>query len=92
MNGIKRGRVSQHYMHLLISISMHYGCLPISGRRALQAQAVVTVALKRVAKFNRRTLDAIAARLYFYLSLTHEHSGTLSDIRRWVLLCHLPHS
>ena len=58
----------------------------------LQAQAVVTVAVKRVTEFNRRTLDAIAARLYFYLSLTHEHSGTLSDIRRWVLLCHALHN
>ena len=51
----------------------------------------MTVAVKRVTEFNRRTLDAIAARLYFYLSLTHEHSGTLSDIRRWVLLCHALH-
>ena len=48
----------------------------------MQANVVVTAAVKRIMEFNRRTLDAIAARLYFYLSLTHEHLGTLSDIRR----------
>lgn len=51
----------------------------------MQANDVVTAAVKRVMDFNRRTLDAIAARLYFYLSLTHEYLGTLSDIRRLVL-------
>lgn len=51
---------------------------------SVQANTVVMAAVKRVTEFNRRTLDAIAARLYFYLSLTHEHLGTLSDIRRCV--------
>jgi hypothetical protein len=51
---------------------------------SVQANTVVTAAVKRVTEFNRRTLDAMAARLYFYLSLSHEHLGTLSDIRRCV--------
>jgi len=51
-------------------------------KTSVQANEVVTEAVQRVTEFNRRTLDAIAARLYFYLSLTHEHLGTLSDIRR----------
>ncbi len=48
-----------------------------------QAKALVTEALKRLAGFNRRTLDALAARLYFYYSWAHECTGTLADIRRW---------
>jgi len=50
-----------------------------------QAKALVTEALKRLAGFNRRTLDALAARLYFYYSWAHECTGTLADIRRWPL-------
>jgi hypothetical protein len=54
-----------------------------SARLSLQAKALVTEALKRLAGFNRRTLDALAARLYFYYSWAHECTGTLADIRRW---------
>lgn len=42
----------------------------------------MTAGVKRLADFNRRTLDGLAARLYFYYSLVHEHTGTLADIRR----------
>ena len=38
--------------------------------------------VQRAGEFNRRTLDGLAARLYFYYSLAHEHTGSLSDIRR----------
>lgn len=48
----------------------------------LQAKEVVTAGVKRLADFNRRTLDGLAARLYFYYSLVHEHTGTLAVIRR----------
>ena len=43
---------------------------------------MATEALKRVREFNRRTLDGLAARLYFYFSWAHECTGTLSEIRR----------
>ena len=56
------------------------GCEP-----CLQAKEVATEALKRLREFNRRTLDGLAARLYFYFSWAHECTGTLSEIRRWVL-------
>lgn len=49
---------------------------------SLQAEEVVTAGVKRLADFNRRTLDGLAARLYFYYSLVHEHTGTPADIRR----------
>lgn len=39
--------------------------------------------MQRLAEFNRRTLDVIAARLYFYYSLAYELTGELASIRRW---------
>ncbi len=49
-----------------------------------QAKEVSAEALKRVGAYNRRTLDGLAARLYFYYSWAHECTGTLAEIRRWV--------
>ncbi len=46
----------------------------------------MTAGISRVADFNRRTLDGLAARLYFYYSLVHEHTDTLADIRRCACL------
>ena len=43
--------------------------------------------VQRVAEFNRRTLDGLAARLYFYYSLAHERTGTLAEIRRSAGAC-----
>jgi 26S proteasome regulatory subunit N3 len=40
--------------------------------------------MQRLAEFNRRTLDVIAARIYFYFSLAYELTGELASIRRWV--------
>ncbi|EIE24637.1 26S proteasome regulatory subunit [Coccomyxa subellipsoidea C-169] len=53
-----------------------------------EAKEVVTAGISRVADFNRRTLDGLAARLYFYYSLVHEHTDTLADIRSHLLALH----
>ncbi len=47
-----------------------------------QAKLVADSAVARLAAFNRRTLDTIAARIYYNLSLAYEALGSLSDIRR----------
>ena len=47
----------------------------------MQAKETATAALQRVAAFNRRTLDGITSKLYFYFSWTHECTDTLADIR-----------
>ena len=39
-------------------------------------------AIERLSTFNRRTLDTIAARIYYILSLAAEALGSLSSIRR----------
>ena len=53
------------------------------GRACTQAKAVAAAGVQRVGEFNRRTLGGLAARLYFYLALAHERTGTLAQIRRW---------
>lgn len=47
-----------------------------------QAKAVADQALVRLSAFNRRTLDTIAARIYYFYSLAYEMLGNLADIRR----------
>ncbi|PNH08316.1 putative 26S proteasome non-ATPase regulatory subunit 3a [Tetrabaena socialis] len=52
------------------------------------ARAVAENAVARVGQFNRRTLDVIAARIYFYYSLTYEQMGELASIRSALLALH----
>jgi hypothetical protein len=49
----------------------------------LQAKTLTTEAVGRLADFNRRTLDSIAAQIYFYYSWANENTGTLAAIRRY---------
>ncbi|KAL6751922.1 26S proteasome regulatory subunit [Haematococcus lacustris] len=51
-------------------------------------KSVAVKAVERVAAFNRRTLDVIAARICYYYSLAHEHLGELQDIRGMLLALH----
>lgn len=46
-----------------------------------QAKETASAAVQRVAAFNRRTLDGITSKLYFYFSWTHECTDSLADIR-----------
>jgi hypothetical protein len=61
---------------------------PMPHTRPPQAKELATTALARLDAFNRRTLDAIAARIYFYLSWAHERSGGLSALRPTLLRLH----
>lgn len=47
-----------------------------------QAKEVSLKALERLSMLNRRTLDGIAARIYFYYAWSHEQLGQLADVRR----------
>ncbi|KAL4858438.1 putative 26S proteasome non-ATPase regulatory subunit 3 [Chlorella vulgaris] len=62
--------------------------LLIDGKQYEQAQAVAAAALSHLASFNRRTLDVLAARIYGYLSLAHERTGSLASIRSALLGLH----
>ncbi|KAK9846518.1 hypothetical protein WJX81_005784 [Elliptochloris bilobata] len=60
----------------------------VDRKRYAEAKEVATAALKRLGEYNRRTLDGLAARIYFYFSWTHECTGTLSEIRSLLLALH----
>ena len=47
----------------------------------LQAKETSTAAIQRLGAFNRRTLDGMTSRIYFYHSWAHECTGSLPDIR-----------
>jgi hypothetical protein len=50
--------------------------------RVLQAREVADTAVGLLQQHNRRTLDAIGARIYFYYSWAYECTGALADVRR----------
>ncbi|KAK9863142.1 hypothetical protein WJX84_002498 [Apatococcus fuscideae] len=50
-----------------------------------EAKQLTEAALKRLGQFNRRTLDGLAARIYFYYAWAHERTGTLATIRSTLL-------
>ncbi|KAK9819846.1 hypothetical protein WJX72_003182 [[Myrmecia] bisecta] len=53
-----------------------------------EAKAVSSAAVKRLSEFNRRTLDGLGARIYFYFSWAHESTNTLGEIRSTLLALH----
>jgi hypothetical protein len=59
-----------------------------------QAREVADTAVGLLKAHNRRTLDVIAARIYFYYSWAYECLNRLADVRRWAgavaLLLFLP--
>ncbi len=58
----------------------------LSWPALIQAKEVTTAAVQRLSEYNRRTLDTLAARIYFYYSWSYECCNSLSEIRR---LAHL---
>lgn len=55
--------------------------LLLSMNEIQAAKKISDVAAERLTVFNRRTLDIIAARIYFYLSLVYEKMDQLAIIR-----------
>lgn len=54
----------------------------------MQLQGVADAAVEHANTLNRRTLDVLAARTAFYLSLSHERLGTLASLRPRLLSLH----
>lgn len=46
-----------------------------------QAKTCSSAGIARVKNLNRRTVDVLASRLYFYYSLSYELTGDLAEIR-----------
>lgn len=62
--------------------------LLVDGKQNDKLLQVAEAALAYIRRFNRRTLDALAARIYFYYSLAYERAGKLQNIRSALLELH----
>jgi len=49
-----------------------------------QAKACSSASIARLKNVNRRTVDVLASRLYFYYSYSYELTNNLAEIRGWV--------
>lgn len=53
-----------------------------------EAKACACKAVEFLDKYNRRTLDLISARIFFYFSWSYERTGCLSQVRARLLAAH----
>lgn len=51
-----------------------------------QAKACSSAGIACIKNINRRTIDVLASRLYFYYSLSYELTGELAAIRGYVVV------
>jgi len=70
------------YLHLLVLVSL------IDNSLHQAAAACSATLINRVLNLNRRTLNPLAARAYFYYSLSFELSGRLEEVRQTLLSAH----
>lgn len=68
------------FLHLLLLLHL----LDTPGRQA-EAVRCSQLLWQRAGQFNRRTLDMLSARAYFYYARAHELSGQLSAVRPQLL-------
>ena len=61
---------------------------PLTVASRVQLQGVADKAVEHANSLNRRTLDVLAARAVFYLSLSHERLDTLASLRPRLLSLH----
>jgi hypothetical protein len=50
----------------------------------MQGKECASAAINRLKALNRRTVEVIAAKLYFFYSYVYELTDSLLDIRGWV--------
>lgn len=67
------------YVHLLVLIFL------IDKDRIEQALVCADDLMAKIARYNRRTVDPLAARFYYYYTVVYEKAGKLSEIRRVLL-------
>ncbi|KAI5391909.1 26S proteasome non-ATPase regulatory subunit 3 A, variant 2, partial [Lathyrus oleraceus] len=59
----------------------------IDQKRYEEAKACSSASIDRLKNLNRRTVDVIASRLYFYYSYSYELTGDLAEIRGNLFQC-----
>uniref|UniRef100_A0A9I9D612 PCI domain-containing protein n=1 Tax=Cucumis melo TaxID=3656 RepID=A0A9I9D612_CUCME len=60
----------------------------IDQKKYGEAKACASASIARLKNLNRRTVDVLASRLYFYYSLSYELTGDLAEIRGNLLALH----
>jgi len=63
-------------------------CLLIDAKRLDEALQCSSAVVERLSSWNRRTLDPVAERIYFYASWAYECAGKLQDFRSGLLAAH----
>jgi len=70
------------YIHLLVLLFLH-------DTKAYEKGATLSTAVvQQIHVWNRRTLDQLAARAFFYYARFHELTGKLAQIRSFLLAAH----
>ncbi|KAM7479463.1 hypothetical protein LguiA_027676 [Lonicera macranthoides] len=70
------------YCYLLVLIFL------IDQKKYPEAKACSSSSIARLKNLNKRTVDVLASRLYFYYSLSYELTGDLAEIRGNLLALH----
>ncbi|XP_008811676.1 probable 26S proteasome non-ATPase regulatory subunit 3 [Phoenix dactylifera] len=70
------------YCYLLVVIFL------IDQKRYNEAKACSSASIARLKNMNRRTVDVLASRLYFYYSYSYELTNSLAEIRGPLLALH----
>ncbi|XP_050232542.1 probable 26S proteasome non-ATPase regulatory subunit 3 [Mercurialis annua] len=70
------------YCYLLVLIYL------IDQKKYSEAKACSSASIARLKNLNRRTVDVLASRLYFYYSLSYELTDELAEIRGNLLALH----
>ncbi|XP_019165330.1 PREDICTED: probable 26S proteasome non-ATPase regulatory subunit 3 [Ipomoea nil] len=70
------------YCYLLVLIYL------IDQGKYSEAKACSSASIARLKTLNRRTVDVLASRLYYYYSLSYERTGDLAEIRGNLLALH----
>ncbi|PWA45272.1 26S proteasome regulatory subunit, C-terminal [Artemisia annua] len=79
---VKHSPELEIYCYLLVLIFL------IDQKKYTEAKACSSASIARLKNLNRRTVDVLASRLYFYYSLSYELTDSLSEIRGNLLALH----
>eukprot|EP00249_Psilotum_nudum_P008218 c21127_g1_i1 orf=200-1684(+) len=86
------GQVSSHKQSSLAELEILSYLLVliflIDQKQYNEAKACSSMAINRLKQLNRRTVDVLAARLYFYFSYSYELTDSLVEIRGTLLALH----
>jgi len=69
---------SEVYLRLLVILYL------VDNSALPQALALAHETVEKIQSLNRRSLDPIAAKVYFYLARTHELKGDVAELRPYV--------